>query len=134
MVNKNSKSRSYSVGKGNESSRIRWLEEILYNIPRNSRILDAGAGMQPYRKFCEHLDYVSQDFGEYDGKGDSVGLHGGNFNYGKIDIVSDIISIPEPDESFDAIMSIEVDMNMKAYRHAKRNLSAFSCLCAFCMA
>lgn len=97
-----------SVGRSNESTRERWLEEMLKSIPENSRILDAGAGTQQYRKFCEHLNYVSQDFGEYDGQGDSAGLQMGEFDYGRLDIVSDITSIPEPDSSFDSIMCVEV--------------------------
>jgi len=97
-----------AVGITNESMRERWLEMTLGSIPKGSRILDAGAGTQRYRKFCNHLNYVSQDFGEYDGKGDSAGLQTREFNYGKLDIVSDITSIPESDSSFDAIMCIEV--------------------------
>ncbi|RLB88589.1 MAG: SAM-dependent methyltransferase [Deltaproteobacteria bacterium] len=97
-----------AVGRDNESSRETWLEETLLTIPDNSRILDAGAGTQQYSRFCRHLEYVSQDFGEYDGKGDDAALQPGEFDYGKLDIVSDINSIPEPDASFDAIMCIEV--------------------------
>ena len=97
-----------AVGVTNESTRERWLETALASIPKGSRILDAGAGTQRYRRFCSHLNYVSQDFGEYDGKGDSVGLQTGEYNYEELDIVSDIISIPESDSSFDAIMCIEV--------------------------
>jgi SAM-dependent methyltransferase len=96
------------VGINNERSRECWLEETLGSIPDKNRILDAGAGTQRYRRFCEHLNYVSQDFGEYDGKGDTAGLQTGEFSYGALDIISDIVSIPEPDSSFDAIMCIEV--------------------------
>ncbi|MFC1496866.1 class I SAM-dependent methyltransferase [Verrucomicrobiota bacterium] len=97
-----------SVGVNNEGTRERWLEETIRSIPENSRILDAGAGTQRYRKFCKHLDYVSQDFGRYDGQGDSSALQLSEFDYGKLDIVSDIISIPQPNSSFDAVMCIEV--------------------------
>ena len=96
------------VGLENQSAREKWLEQTLRKIPENSRILDAGAGTQRYHKFCAHLRYVSQDFAQYDGQGDAKGLQIGAFDYGQLDIVSDITSIPEPDAAFDAIMCVEV--------------------------
>lgn len=96
------------VGRSNERSREKWLRGTLARLPAGGRILDAGAGTQRYRAFCGHLKYVSQDFGEYTGEGDGTGLQKGNFDYGKLDIVSDISAIPEPQHSFDAIMCIEV--------------------------
>jgi len=61
-----------------------------------------------YKKFCGHLDYVSQDFGKYDGNGDLSGLQTGAWTQNSLDIISDITSIPEKNEAFDAIMCIEV--------------------------
>lgn len=92
----------------NRVAREQWLEQKLRSIPNGSRILDAGAGTLTYSKFCHHLRYVSQDFGQYDGQGDGKGIQSVGFDYGKLDIVCDIINIPEPDASFDAIMCIEV--------------------------
>lgn len=96
------------VGKRNQQTRELWIEKTIQSIPAGSRILDAGAGTQQYKKFCKHLQYVSQDFAQYDGTGDSAGLQINNFDYRKLDIISDINSIPEPDASFDAIICTEV--------------------------
>ncbi len=92
----------------NKTRRENWLKKTLSELPRGLRILDAGAGELQYKKFCEHLEYVSQDFAQYDGQGDKSGLQTGSFDNSKIDIISDITEIPEKDKSFDAIMCIEV--------------------------
>lgn len=96
-----------SVGRNNQSYREEWLEKTLKKVPAGSKILDAGAGELQYKRFCRHLDYVSQDFGQYTGEGD-VGLQMGAWDNSKLDIVSDISSIPVDNKSFDAIMCTEV--------------------------
>lgn len=96
------------VGTRNDAYRATWVEQKLRDIPVGSRLLDAGAGEQRFRKFCGHLRYVAQDFGRYDGKGDLAGLHTQEWSQMNLDIVSDITVIPEPNESFDAILCTEV--------------------------
>jgi len=96
------------VGTRNQKTREDWLENALIQIPAGSRILDAGAGEQAYRRYCSHLNYVSQDFALYDGNGDGTGLQMSEWSHHELDIVSDITAIPEPSSSFDAIMCIEV--------------------------
>ncbi len=96
------------VGTANEATRNLWVKRALKQIPANSRLLDAGAGEHPYKPFCSHLRYVSQDFARYDGQGDSRGLQTGRFDYRGLDIVCDVTAIPEADGSFDTILCTEV--------------------------
>lgn len=95
-------------GTQNQANREAWLGRALASIPPGQRILDAGAGQSQYKRFCAHLDYVSQDFGRYDGQGDGTGLQKGEWDQSQLDIVCDMTDIPEPDASFDAVMCIEV--------------------------
>ncbi len=97
----------FNVGTKNESARVEWIENTLKKIPGGLKILDAGAGECQFKKFCSHLNYTSQDFAQYTGEGE-VGLQTGTWDNTKLDIVSDITSIPVEDASFDAVMCTEV--------------------------
>lgn len=96
------------IGKYNKENREKWLYKTLKEIPDGRKILDAGAGQLQYKKYCEHLDYTSQDFAQYDGTGDGSGLQMGDWDNTRLDITSDITDIPVKAESFDAVMCIEV--------------------------
>jgi ubiquinone/menaquinone biosynthesis C-methylase UbiE len=96
------------IGADNASNRDAWVRTALAALPAGARLLDIGAGTQPYRGFCSHLRYVAQDFCGYDGKGNQVGMQTGEFDYDGIDLVCDICAIPEPDGAFDAVLCTEV--------------------------
>ena len=85
----------------------RWIEEKLKELPYG-KIIDVGAGEQRLRKYCEHLEYISQDICEYDGNGDGRGLHKGKWDTKNIDIVCDAANMPIEEESFDAAMCVNV--------------------------
>jgi SAM-dependent methyltransferase len=97
----------YVVGTKNAATRDAWVAQALVALPPGARLLDAGAGECQYKKHCGHLKYVAQDIAVYDGKGDA-GLQTGSWDFSQIDIVSDILKIPEPDASFDAVLCTEV--------------------------
>lgn len=96
-----------TVGLNNESSRDAWIKDVLTALPVGITLLDAGAGECPYKKWCGHLRYIAQDFGKYDGSG-GEGLQTGSWDNSRLDIVSDIASIPMEDASVDAILCTEV--------------------------
>ncbi|MDP3539057.1 MAG: class I SAM-dependent methyltransferase [Azonexus sp.] len=86
--------------------RDEWVIRKASEIPNGALVLDAGAGECQYRKYFGHTNYSAQDFAGYEGTSD--GLQKEQWNYGKIDYVCDITSIPVPDESFDVVLCTEV--------------------------
>lgn len=96
------------IGTTNTRFREAWLEKTLKKLPKGLTILDAGAGELKYKPYCSHLRYTSQDFGQYDGKGNHEGMQTSSWDNSKLDIVSDITAIPVGAGTFDAIMCIEV--------------------------
>ncbi len=56
----------------NELNRQAWLKKTLTALPAGSRILDAGACELKKRPHCRQLDYVSQDFCQYQGCGETI--------------------------------------------------------------
>lgn len=92
----------------NKINRDLWLRETLGKLPVTTKLLDAGAGELQNKKYCNHLNYFSQDFCKYDGLGDGKGLQTSIWDTSQIDVVSDIIKMPFQNSSFDAILCSEV--------------------------
>lgn len=89
--------------------RDEFVKTELARLSKGSKLLDAGAGSQQFRKYASHLDYVSQDFDAY--KSDETKSFGGSealYEYGKTDIVGNIWDIEVPQDSFDAVLCTEV--------------------------
>lgn len=79
-----------------------WIKALANQIPAQMRVLDVGAGSCPYREYFQHCEYKTHDFAQLQ----ADQLRGGG--YGAIDYVSDILSIPVSDASFDVILCTEV--------------------------
>jgi len=87
----------------NQHGRDLWVKSQAAKIPEGSRVLDVGAGSAPYRNLFAHCEYKTHDFAKLESEQllDKSGYSG-------IDYVSDILSIPVRDASFDAILCTEV--------------------------
>jgi len=83
----------------NTYNRRQWVARHASRLPDGARVLDAGAGVGQYRTFFEHCDYRAHDFGL---EPQTVG------SYTPLDYESDIVDIPAPDASFDAVVCTEV--------------------------
>ncbi|KKP36084.1 MAG: Methyltransferase type 11 [candidate division TM6 bacterium GW2011_GWF2_32_72] len=85
-----------------QKDRDKWVEQKTFTISAGAKVLDVGAGTCPYKNLFKHCEYRTHDFKKYEGpKLDAK-------EYGHIDYVSDICSIPVKDSSFDVILCTEV--------------------------
>jgi SAM-dependent methyltransferase len=117
MVSIKSFFRDY-VAPSSERLRNTWITKKLLSIPKDKSILDVGAGEMPYKRYCSHLRYKSQDFGKYSGEGDKRGIQTGKYDTKSVDIISDITDIPVRTNAFDYILCTEV------FEHVPNPLSA----------
>ncbi len=88
--------------------RDNYIKRWILSLPKGSKLLDAGAGIQRYKKFAGHLYYTSQDFGEYSGGEEFLGNKVDYWPSENCDIICDIKNIPLEDETFDFILCSEV--------------------------
>ncbi|HBB76887.1 MAG: hypothetical protein A3J18_02585 [Candidatus Levybacteria bacterium RIFCSPLOWO2_02_FULL_40_18] len=91
-----------------ETARNEWVVKKIAKIPKGKSILDVGAGEMPYKTYCRHLKYKSQDFGKYTGENTKSGIKSGKYDTKSVDIISDITSIPVRNKSFDYVLCTEV--------------------------
>ena len=99
---------NYLFGISNEKNRNYFVIDWLKSLKNGTSLLDAGAGIQRYRKYAHHLRYKSQDFGTYKG-GESFGNSKSPlWDSTECDFISDITNIPTDEASFDNVMCTEV--------------------------
>ena len=93
----------------NSFLREEFVRDNLAKIKANENILDAGCGSQHYKKYCNHLNYKSQDFGLYSSdEKKGFAFETGEYEYGDLDYVGNVWEIEEKDEYFDNIICTEV--------------------------
>ena len=83
---------------------IDWIK----SLDSGKILLDAGAGIMRYKKYAGHLNYISQDFGSFEGEKKDSGQKDYQWDSKKCDIICDITSIPIKSESADYILFSEV--------------------------
>jgi SAM-dependent methyltransferase len=95
-------------------ARTLFVSEALSDLAPGAELLDAGCGSQQFRRYCAHLSYKGQDFGQY--KADQKNMFESENNirseigyqYGNLDYIGNIWEIKEKSAHFDAILCTEV--------------------------
>jgi len=100
----------------NTNERVEFISKELKSLDEGMKILDAGCGSQMFKKYCSHLNYKSQDLGEY--VSDEKKVIGGeqiksskkepSYEYGQLDYKGNIWNVDEESNFFDVILCTEV--------------------------
>lgn len=105
-------SRSFNVA--NSQGRRIWIEDTLARLfeeigTRQPKLLDVGAGLSPFRNFCEELgfSYASHDFSGYVPSNAAPGLQDVSWDYPVHNYKCDILRIPLEARS-DIVLCTEV--------------------------
>ncbi len=72
-----------------------FMREAAATIPAGARLLDAGAGLGPYRTLFAHAEYVSTDWENSPHAGDA-------------DVLASLDALPFEDRSFDEVLNTQV--------------------------
>ncbi|MEA2404067.1 MAG: hypothetical protein QOE08_714 [Thermoleophilaceae bacterium] len=76
---------------------LEFMVQISDELERGERVLDVGAGEQPYRELFEHVEYTTADWAN--------SVHPGARH---VDIVAPADDLPVDDASFDAVINTQV--------------------------
>jgi SAM-dependent methyltransferase len=90
----------------NAFTRNAWVAEKAKEVPAGYSLIDVGAGEGAYKHLFQHCNYKAQDFCQYSGTTEGTQQEG--WDYGLIDYVCDITSIPVSEKSFDVALCTEV--------------------------
>lgn len=83
-----------------------FIRRLSQRTQAGKSMIDVGAGESQYKKYFNHLQYTAQD----------LGIGDKDWDFSKLDIVSEIYQIPVEDSSFDYILCTQVLEHLK-YPH-----------------
>ncbi len=97
----------------NEYRLKKFVKRVSLLVDSKKTLLDVGAGELQYKKYFSNINYKSQD----SGVGDV------DWDYSRVDIISEIYNIPVENKSFDYILCTQVMEHLKYPQEAFKEFS-----------